>query len=404
MRILLATEVFAPSVGGTEQHVAALGAALLRAGHDPIVATTSPALGHHDDGELPVVRLRGWAATAIRRQARPEQRFHPPAADPGLVHALAELATRSSADVIHAHGWMAHSAVPAARRAGVPVVVSLHDYGLDCARRSRQLPDGEPCAGPHPSRCRSCAAATYGAVRGPLVLAGLQRSARWWSDVDAFVANGDAVAAAARAAGVRCDVVSPWIAPPAGAIGDPVPDLPVGPFVLYVGALAAHKGIATLTEAWAEPPAPIVALVSRPAAGAPPLPPGAIVHEHVPHAQVLGTLARATVTVAPSTYPEPFGLVAAEAMWAGSPVIASAVGGLADVLDHGQAGVLVAPGDAGALRAAVVEVLADSVRRAELVGAGRRRAAELDGTEAVLRTYRRVIGRQPQASPASLRT
>lgn len=351
-------------------------------------------------------RLTGWSQVVIRRRARPEQVFHPPAADPGTVAQLAELIRGERSEVVHAHGWIAHSAVPAAGRCGVPVVVGLHDYGLDCARRSRMLTDGSPCAGPHPETCRRCAVDQYGPLRGPLVVAGLRRSERWWDRVDAFVANGEGVARAARQAGVRCEVAAPWVAPSAPPDPRWAPDdLPRGPFVAYVGALAAHKGIATLTEAWGRiPPAPLVALVARPEANAPLLPAGTVVHQHLPHAAVLATLARASVVVVPSHFAEPFGLVAAEAMWVGTPVVASAVGALPALLAYGSAGVLVPPGEPLSLRHAVQDLLADPVRRTELASAARQRLHDLDGTEAITAVYRRVMGAQPQALAVSLRT
>ncbi len=403
MRILLATEVYRPSVGGTERHVEALASELDRRGHHVIVATTSPQLGEADPAH--VRRMGSWAEVVIRRRARPEQHFHPPAGDPGVVRRLVELCRTERIDLVHAHGWMAHSAVDAARRCGLPVVVGLHDYGLDCARRSAQLPDGSTCDGPARGRCRACAAQAYGRFRGELLVAGLRRSARWWDQVDAFVANSAAVAAAARAAGVRCEVASPWIAPPPADLRHAPADLPREPFVAYVGAQSRHKGIATLTDAWTiAPPAPLVALLSRPEADPPVLPPGTIVHRDVSASTVLATMARATVVVVPSLFPEPFGLVAVEAMSVGTPVVASAVGGLPDVLDLGAAGILVPPGRPDALRDVVADLLADPERRLALATAGRAQAARLDGGTAIIDVYERLLGTdQPQASPASLR-
>ena len=403
MRILLATDLYRPSVGGTERHVEGLAAALAAHGHQAIVATTSPGMEEVDPPH--VRRIGGWAEVLIRRHARPEQHFHPPAADPGVVRRLVELCRTERIDLLHAHGWMAHSAVVAADRCELPIVVGLHDYGLDCARRSRLLPDGTRCAGPRPDRCRSCASAAYGRVRGELVVAGLRRSSRWWGRVDAFVANGAPVAAAAAAAGIACEVVSPWVGPTAVDPSDAPDDLPSGPFVAYVGARSRHKGVATLTSAWGDdPPAPLVALVSRPEADPPALPAGTVVHRDVSSATVLATMAAASVVVVPSIFPEPFGLVAAEAMAAGTPVVASAVGGLPDVLDHGRAGILIPPGDPTALRRAVVELLADPDRRAALAAAGHHRAAELDGGAAMLAIYERLLRPQSQARPPSLRT
>jgi glycosyltransferase involved in cell wall biosynthesis len=102
----------------------------------------------------------------------------------------------------------------------------------------------------------------------------------------------------------------------------------------------------------------------------------------------------ARVYVQPSRR-EGFGLAAAEAMATGLPVVASAVGGLVDVLDGGRAGVLVPPEDPYALAGAVKRLLDDPAEASRLADAGRARAAKqytvdamLDSVEGV---YRRVL-------------
>ncbi|HEY2891951.1 MAG TPA: glycosyltransferase family 4 protein, partial [Dongiaceae bacterium] len=71
---------------------------------------------------------------------------------------------------------------------------------------------------------------------------------------------------------------------------------------------------------------------------------------------------------------EPFGLVALEAAQAGRAVVASAVDGLPEVVVHEQTGLLVPPGDAAALAAAIASLF-DNPERAKAMGeAGRRRA------------------------------
>ena len=76
------------------------------------------------------------------------------------------------------------------------------------------------------------------------------------------------------------------------------------------------------------------------------------------------------VLVLPS-YQEPFGTVLAEAMAVGTPVVATRVGGLAEVVATASTGRLVAPGGPDELAAAVLEVLA----RPRSDGRGRARAA-----------------------------
>jgi glycosyltransferase involved in cell wall biosynthesis len=81
----------------------------------------------------------------------------------------------------------------------------------------------------------------------------------------------------------------------------------------------------------------------------------------------------AALVVVPSLG-EGFGMVALEAMERGRPVIASAVGGLPEIVSHGETGLVVPPGDAPALAAAIVELASDLGRARELGAAGRRRA------------------------------
>ena len=83
-----------------------------------------------------------------------------------------------------------------------------------------------------------------------------------------------------------------------------------------------------------------------------------------------GLMGALDVLVLPSRA-EPFGTVLAEAMNAGTPVVATRVGGLPEVVEDGVTGRLVAPGDPEALAGAVLEVLG---RREEMGAAGRERA------------------------------
>ena len=80
-----------------------------------------------------------------------------------------------------------------------------------------------------------------------------------------------------------------------------------------------------------------------------------------------------SIAVVPSLY-EPFGLVALEAMACGVPVIATAVGGLREIVVHDESGILVPPGDAGALAGAMLELLSNEPRRLRLARGARRRA------------------------------
>jgi glycosyltransferase involved in cell wall biosynthesis len=82
-------------------------------------------------------------------------------------------------------------------------------------------------------------------------------------------------------------------------------------------------------------------------------------------------LAAADVVVVPSTRPEPLGNAALEAALAGRPVIAAAHGGLAEAFTHERTALLVPPGDAPALAAALLRLEEDPALGARLAGAAR---------------------------------
>jgi len=79
------------------------------------------------------------------------------------------------------------------------------------------------------------------------------------------------------------------------------------------------------------------------------------------------------IAVVPSTDPEPFGLVAIEAMAAGKVVVASAHGGLLDIVEDGVTGVLVRPGDAEVLANALENLVNDRSLRMGMGARGRER-------------------------------
>ncbi len=159
------------------------------------------------------------------------------------------------------------------------------------------------------------------------------------------------------------------------------------PQILFAGRLSPEKGILELLEA-ARGHALVVA-------GDGPL------RERVPdalgmvdHARLLGLYERAAIVACPSRR-EGFGMACAEAMAYGRPVVASAVGGLLDLVVDGETGLLVPPGDVAALRAALERLLADRELRRRLGSAGRERARRLlswqAATDATIAAYEAAV-------------
>jgi glycosyltransferase involved in cell wall biosynthesis len=109
-------------------------------------------------------------------------------------------------------------------------------------------------------------------------------------------------------------------------------------------------------------------------------------------AQILPLLRASEVVAIPSRR-EAFGLVALEAMAAGRPVVASAVGGLNEVVEDGATGVLVPPGSPARLGAALDGLLGDPSLRDALGLAGRRRLEERFTAERMVGAVADLYGR-----------
>lgn len=110
----------------------------------------------------------------------------------------------------------------------------------------------------------------------------------------------------------------------------------------------------------------------------------------------------AWVHAVPSRWPEPFGLTATEAMMRGTAVVASDVGGLADIVLHERTGLRVPPGDVPALADALARILSDRDAAEALGHAGRSRALEQFSMDSCLTRLEHVYEqlRHPTRHPA----
>jgi glycogen(starch) synthase len=176
------------------------------------------------------------------------------------------------------------------------------------------------------------------------------------------------------------------------------------PHVLFVGRLAPQKGVGTLVAAAGllEDPSAQVLLVGdgpeRKALERESKRIGYADRVHfmgfVAHERLPAVLAHADLLVLPSIYEE-LGTVLLEAMQAGLPIVASKTGGIPDVIEDGVNGLLVPPGNPGALARAIDRLLADRDLARRLSEEARQRAKDYDWevlAERVLRVYQGVTG------------
>jgi glycosyltransferase involved in cell wall biosynthesis len=381
MRILMLTDLYWPLVGGLEQAVRALGRELTERGHTVAVATLAqPGLPPREDDEgVTIFRLSG----ALQRNAGlfsdDRRRYAAPAPDPETVLALRRVLAAFRPDVVHGHNWLVRSFLPLKRRSGVPLVVTLHDYGLACAKRSLFELGRQPCSGPGPRKCLRCSGEHYGAAKGAGVAALNWVGGAFESRlVDRYLPVSEATARGNGLPGSRAPytVIPNFHRLAAGPDADPPQAalLPDTEYLLFVGALGSHKGLDVLLDAYARLPRPVpLVLIGAPWPGMPPVPEGILIHHDWPHEAVRAAWERCCAGVIPSVWPEPFGLVALEAMAAGRPVVASRIGGLTDIVADGETGLLVEPGRPDALAGALARLLDDPAARERMGRAGRER-------------------------------
>jgi glycosyltransferase involved in cell wall biosynthesis len=101
----------------------------------------------------------------------------------------------------------------------------------------------------------------------------------------------------------------------------------------------------------------------------------------------ISVVAALDVAVVPSVQPEPFGCVVIEAMAAGTPVVGSRCGGIAEQIVHEVSGLLFVPGDAQALANALERLLDDPTLRRRMAEGGFRRVRTMFPLES---TYRHM--------------
>ncbi len=97
---------------------------------------------------------------------------------------------------------------------------------------------------------------------------------------------------------------------------------------------------------------------------------------------------KADIAVVPSKWQEPFGKVAIEAMACGKPVIASKVGGLQEIVRHGETGLLVEPGDVDGWEKAIKRLLNNKSERQEMGKRARETAVREYDWEVIMNNYR----------------
>ncbi|HEX4216631.1 MAG TPA: glycosyltransferase family 4 protein [Candidatus Dormibacteraeota bacterium] len=384
MKLLLLSQFYPPIGGGQAGHVQSLARAMAARGHSVAVATIGTEGSGGDDGMVRVHRLHSTVQHFPFLFSDVRRPYAPPLPDPGLVAGLRRVVERERPDLIHAHDWTVHSALPMARRYGASLLLTLHDYGHACATKRLMLHGKAICPGPAPSRCLGCAAHHYGPVVGAgtaVATMAFRRSRERRLDgviaVSAAVALGSGLDRGRVPFQVIPNFLPDGVWEAGGDRGAPAEPFPAEPFILFVGDLVADKGLDVLLTAYRTTAGlPPLVLIGRRVRRTPTdLPEGVRMMQDCPHSMVMRGLHSCTVAVAPSVWPDPCPTAVLEAMAAGCPLVTTPVGGITDMLTPEENALMVPAGDATALVTALVRLCHSPDLRERLGRAARERAS-----------------------------
>lgn len=248
---------------------------------------------------------------------------------------------------------------------GRAVTWYVNEFRPVCPKGTRFLPDGRLCSHPVGLACLQEHCLSLRGLAPRMVQLGLLR--RWRNAVNVVVSPSHAFAAVLERHGLKVDAVVPH-----GVRVPPFAPRLKGELLLgFGGRLVPEKGVQVLLGALAELP-PRWAKVRLWIAGDGPAR-GSLEDQArqlglTDRVEFLGHLRREelqrrfeslTIQIVPSLWSEPYGLVTAEAMARGTPVVASGVGAAPELIEDGRTGYLVPPGDATALGRRLDQLLAD---------------------------------------------
>lgn len=288
-------------------------------------------------------------------------------------------------DVMHSHNLyplLSPSVLVAARRAGVPVLYSVHSQILTCPTWYNVY-DGricERCFGGREYSCilQNCRGNLFESVAYAARSASARRLGLIANNVTIMITGSEFMRSRLARAGYdrsRIAVIPNQVVPPPAAKSGS------GDYVLFVGRLSPEKGINVLLEAAARTPE-----IPYRIAGSGPererlekaAPPNVTFEGWVPDEGLGELYSNSRLLVVPSiTYEVSGPTVIYEAMAHGVPVIASRIGGIVETVVEGETGELFEPGSVDQLVDHINEIWNDFTKAASMGGLGRERALEV---------------------------
>ena len=306
---------------------------------------------------------------------------------------LGERIRRFRPDVIHAHNTfplISPSLYWAAAHAGVPVVQTLHNFRLMClnALFLREGKVCEDCMGQVPWRgvLRACYRGSHAASAA---LAGMLTLHRGLGTYRNKVARYIALNEFCRGKFIEGGLPAERVVVKPNFVDFDMPEPVARAGLLFVGRLSVEKGVATLAQAMTLlPDAKLRVAGDGPEAGLLDGVAGVTRLGSQPGEAVRQEMSRAAALVVSSIWYETFGLVIIEAFACSTPVIASRIGALADIVRDGETGLLFEPGNPRDLADKMAWALAHLEQMAAM---GRNARAQYEAEFSAEVNYRRLM-------------
>jgi glycosyltransferase involved in cell wall biosynthesis len=279
---------------------------------------------------------------------------------------------REKPDVVHTHNvnGLSLSVGAAVKVSKTAWVHTTHDFSFLCPMSNLHCPLHGRCCDFLLSPCAMYRAAKRFAVdKGPDVIVFPSSAAR-----EIFMRRSFFLDREFR--------ILPYCTDAAGVAGEKTPPGDAGFNILYAGQLMPHKGVDVLIEAFKRLKESNIRLHIA----------GAGVYEgelrrlagsdsrivfygKLDYDRLRSLYRLCDFSVVPSVWPEVLGIVVLESLSQGTPVIASAIGGIPEIVRDGETGILVPPNDAGALYDAIKKCISDPCLRDSMAVAARKAAA-----------------------------
>jgi glycosyltransferase involved in cell wall biosynthesis len=378
MRVAIVNN-FARVTGGADSHCLDLAVALRRRGHEVAFLATKDSRNIEGQGAFISCHItretrdsvKGTAAARVAARSFWNQE---------AARAMRTLAREFEPDLVHVHKiypQLSVAPVVIARRLGLPVVQTVHDYELISASA---LDDKGSVLDRRESsfRYRALNDATFPIRR----LVHVPRVQRW-------VAVSRSVAGHLATKGITAEVIPNFVQPP----WDRAPETDRRG-VAYVGRLSPEKGVLHVLEVAATlPQVEITIAGDGPLAGMVSSRASALANLHyagpLRRDQVVEVMARSLAILIPSLWEEPGGITALEAASTGTPVIAYRHGGLAEYVEQADSGLVIEPSQRR-LREAILELSEDEARWRRLSAAGPTAIAERHSPDRCVGMYEEV--------------